>query len=273
MQYTKHSSTTDGGMAQLNYDNANNPELSSLEQRAARQIATYWRVRVNTTLEKLEREARRMFQLEEDLSNFAKHYYEAVGEVAEKLAQVENKLATEVPSAEVVSIPAVIAQRDVGEARRHELKSRYRSLAKEIHPDRAMVTNASGAQAHAMQTLNAAYQHNDLASLLRLEAQMLLSPLAESDSAQTFDLEVALRDVERAAETYANGYRQLLNSPLNELMLRAMQARLAGWDWMQAVVKKVERTIEEKEREAVLASIAEIGAWREAATQQAEAVA
>lgn len=256
-------------MARLINDNVKNPELSSLEQQAGRQLATYWRVRINATLERLEREARRMLQLEEDLSAFATHYYDAVGEVAERLAQVETKLANEVPSAEVVSMPAVLAQRDVRDARRAELKVRYRSLAKEIHPDRAMVTQASGTQAETMQTLNAAYQHNDLASLLKLEAQMLLAPLAEDESTRTFDLELALRDVERAAETYANGYRALLNSPLNELMLRAMQARLAGWDWMQAVVKKVERTIEEKERAAVLANIAEIGAWRETA-QQAE---
>jgi hypothetical protein len=119
-----------------------------------------------------------------------------------------------------------------------------------------------------MHTLNAAYQQGDLAALLRLEAQMLLHGMADEQGA-TVDLEVALRDVEKAAETYANGYRALLNSPLNELMLRAMSARLAGWDWMQAVVRKVERTIEEKERAAALASIAAIGAWRESITSAA----
>jgi hypothetical protein len=52
-------------------------------------------------------------------------------------------------------------------------------------------------------------------------------------------------------------------------MLRAMQARLAGWDWMEAVVRRVERTIEEKERAAVVANIAAIGEWREQAVRVA----
>lgn len=55
----------------------------------------------------------------------------------------------------------------------------------------------------------------------------------------------------------------MLGSPLNELMLRAMSARLAGWDWMEAVVKKLEQAIAAHERAVIEASIAQIGAWRE----------
>ena len=86
-----------------------------------------------------------------------------------------------------------------------------------------------------------------------------------TSAGNTLPVEHALRELEQATHTYADGYRTLLNSPLNELMLRAMSARLAGWDWMDAVVRKVERTIEEKQRAAVMANIAEIGAWREGA--------
>ena len=165
-------------------------------------------------------------------------------------------------------MPVIMAQRDARDARRVEIKTRYRSLAKEIHPDRAMVVHGAGVHADNMHTLNAAYRQGDLAALLRLEAHMLLQGLADEQGA-SIEFDAALREVEKAAETYAQGYRSLLNSPLNELMLRAMSARLAGWDWMQAVVSKVERTIEEKERAAVLASIAEIGAWRESVASAA----
>ena len=263
-------------MASFNYTTQQQPELSSLEQRADRQTATYWRVRVNATLARLEREARRMLQLEEDLSAFANQYYEAVGEVTERLAMVEQKIseapqtASGVSEELTVTMPAVLAQRDARDARRSELKTRYRSLAKEIHPDRAMIVDAGGTMASHMHVLNAAYQHGDLAALLRLEAHMLLSRMTDEDFMNpTPELEHALREVERAADTYANGYRGLLSSPLNELMLRAMSARLAGWDWMQAVVRKVERTIEEKERAAVIQHIAAIGAWRDDAQVQA----
>jgi hypothetical protein len=248
-------------MATLDF-NSKNSKFSSLEQRADAQASHYWRVRTTTTLDRLEREARRMFQIESELSHFAREYYAAVGEAVERLAYLEQMTAptgneSNVPHA----MPAVMAQRDAHSTRQAELKTRYRSLAKEIHPDRQMAVEGAGQQANNMHTLNAAYQHGDLAALLKLEAKMLLDQMsAEGISAE---FEMALREVERAADTYAEGYRTMLGSPLNELMLRAMSARLAGWDWVQAVVRKVERAIEDKERAAIIEGIAQIGAWRE----------
>lgn len=250
-------------MATLDSHNKN-PKFSSLEQRADAQAAHYWRVRTTTTLDRLEREARRMFHLESELSHFARDYYAAVGEAVERLAYLEQFAAHTLDSEVPHAMPAVLAQRDAHSTRQVELKARYRSLAKEIHPDRAMAVEGQGPQANNMHTLNAAYQHGDLAALLKLEAQMLLEQ-AGSDGVITMEFEKSLREVERAADTYAEGYRTMLGSPLNELMLRAMSARLAGWDWVQAVVRKVERAIEEKERAAIVEGIAQIGAWRETA--------
>ena len=252
-------------MATLDSTNKNT-KFSSLEQRADRQAAHYWRVRITTTLDRLEREARRMFHLESELSHFAREYYAAVGEAVERLAYLEQLTApagvdSDVPHA----MPAVLAQRDAHSTRQAELKARYRSLAKEIHPDRAMVVEGAGYAANNMHTLNAAYQHGDLAALLKLEAQMLLDQMTAADGTISAEFERALREVERAADTYAEGYRSMLGSPLNELMLRAMSARLAGWDWVQAVVRKVERAIEEKERAVIEEGIAQIGAWRSTA--------
>lgn len=240
-----------------------NRAYSALEQAAGRQIATYWRVRINATLERLEREARRMFQLEQELSSFAEAYYSAVGEAAERLAALEHGAMTTDTAAHMVAMPAALAQRDARAARLGEIKMRYRSLAKEVHPDRAMVVEGAGNSASTMHQLNAAYQHGDLAALLKLEAQMALTRIEEGSPHASMELEEALREIERAANTYADGYRAMLGSPLNELMLRAMSARLAGWDWIDAVVKKVERAIEAHARAAVEAGIAQIGAWRE----------
>jgi len=216
----------------------------------------------NAALDALEREARRMFQLERELNEFADRYYQAVGASAHRLAQLDaNSISMSEDVA--VALPAVLAQREEAPERSVELKTRYRSLAKEVHPDRAMVVEGSGAAANTMHALNAAYQQGDLAALLRLEAEMHLARLMPDDVGTTTELEAALRDVARAASTYGDSYRAMLGSPLNELMLRAMSARLAGWDWMEAVVRKVERAIEEKERALAAASIAQIGAWRE----------
>jgi hypothetical protein len=240
-----------------------NSRFSSLEQRAEAQAAHYWRVRMATTLERLEREARRMFHLESELSHFAREYYDAVGDAAERLYALEQRTTTtesEIPHA----ITNAYTQRDAHGTRQVELKARYRSLAKEIHPDRAMVVEGAGNRANNMHTLNAAYQHGDLAVLLKLEAQMLLDAIMESEGASP-QFEQSLREVERAADTYAEGYRTMLGSPLNELMLRAMSARLAGWNWVETVRRKVEQAIAEKERAAIEEGIAEIHAWRETA--------
>ena len=236
----------------------------------AQQHAHFWRMRVRETLEKLEREARRMFQLEAELSAFAGQYYEAVGAVTERLAMVEEQLSGIALEHDIThAMPDLLASRDVHAARRTELKDRYRTLAKEIHPDRAGITCGIGVRASYMHALNDAYHQGDLAAMLKLEADIVIAQMFDESSIDTQAIEQALRELGRAADTYAEGYRTMLNSPINELMLRAMSARLAGWDWMQAVVKKVERAIEEKERAVIAASIAQIGAWRESVTYAA----
>lgn len=229
--------------------------------------ANYWQGRIDAVLAQLGYEARRVFQLEQDLSDFSQQYYARVGGVAERLAQIEQKMATALAENHAAPIqnitaPHIETHYNAAAARREELKTRYRGLAKEIHPDRAMVVEGNGARARHMHSLNAAYRQQDLAALLVLEAQILLLGMLEAGDMAA--LERGIYEVERAAETYADSYRTLLHSPLNELMLRAMSARLAGWDWMEAVVQKVERSIEEKERAVVRASIAQISAWREA---------
>jgi hypothetical protein len=221
----------------------------------------YWQVRIHAALDTLEREARRMFQLENELNAFASQYYEAVGTAVHRLAQLED--ATNAAPEVAMAMPVVMAQCEEAPKRSAELKARYRSLAKEVHPDRAMMVEGSGSAANTMHALNAAYQQGDLAAMLRLEAQMHLARVMPDAGCDTTELEAGLRDVSRAAMTYGDSYRAMLGSPLNELMLRAMSARLAGWDWIDTVVRKLERTIEEKERALAQASIAQITAWRD----------
>jgi len=226
-------------------------------------LSVYWRKRVYSMLERLENEARRMLRLEAELSQFAAEYYAAVGEVSERLAAVEEQIGEKIPAPDLVSeLPDAHVTATAREARKRELKRRYRNLAKEIHPDRAMITYGQGTQAAHMQTLNASYKRGDLAGLLKLEAEMALEAVLAKGYMDTRELEAALHEIDRATATYAESYREMLNSPLNELMLRAIQARLAGWNWIEAVVRKVERTIEQKERALVEANIAAIAEWR-----------
>ena len=233
----------------------------ALDNRVQKQLVTYWRVRITKTVERLEADARRMLALEEQLTAFADIYYEAVGEAAGRLAELEeeqneSQQATAPCAAE---LEEASLYRESKTARAQEIKSRYRMIAKEIHPDRAMVLHSSVDNAQNMQSLNEAYRKGDLAALLRLEAQMHLTQLYDANAAATTRIEMALYEVNRAADTYANSYRELLNSPMNELMLRAMSARMEGWDFVAAVVKGIEKTIGEKQlakREIELAVIA-----------------
>ena len=76
----------------------------------------------------------------------------------------------------------------------------------------------------------------------------MVAELCGDDLSDTALLESALYEIKRASDTYADGYRTLLGSPLNTLMLRSMSARIAGWDLVETVKQKVEQRIEEKER-------------------------
>lgn len=241
---------------------------SPLAARAERQLATYWRVRIHKTIERLEYEARRMLALESELSTFAEEYYATIGAAVTRLTAIEEQLVVP-PSrlagrTEAAEFSQAESQRETRAARKIELKARYRTLAREIHPDRTMMIDGTGSSANRMQQLNAAYEEGDLAALLRIEAQMLLNRL-EQGKVNANALETALSEVSRAADTYASSYRELLNSPLNELLLRSLSAQHEGWNWMDAVLRNVERRIEEKERALVIANIAAIGQWRDGA--------
>ena len=224
---------------------------SPLQERARRQLDTYWRVRVAKTIESLEREARRMFQLEAQLTRFAEEYISAVGPWADYLAALDAQF--EAPLAEAnedrEALALALTQRSQNAARAEELKTRYRTLAKEMHPDRQgdvsqeMSSDIAGERAEKMRALNAAYAATDLAALLKCEAEILMMQLCEDWSLA----EVHLRDMERAVETYASGYRQLLNAPLNHLMLRSLSAQQSGWDFIGSAIQRFQRGIAVRE--------------------------
>lgn len=226
------------------------PPIAAPDQdaRRARELSNYWRIRLTTAIDQLEREARRMLQLEEELGAFATRYYEAISEPVQRLDALEMQLPDPKAKDLVPEFNDIVTQCQARAGRRVELKKRYRSLAQEIHPDRAMVIESTGFGASSMSRLNVAYQKGDLAALLKLDAELMVAELCGDDLSDTALLESALYEIKRASDTYADGYRTLLGSPLNTLMLRSMSARIAGWDLVETVKQKVEQRIEEKER-------------------------
>lgn len=206
---------------------------SALTEQAQRQLMTYWRLRITKSLEQLEIEVRRMLRVETGLERFAQDMVTRLQPYMEALNNVPRELAdaTAVPKA-----PFTWVQQGVAEARARELKSRHRLLAKELHPD-AAVSNACGI---SMADVNHAYTREDLATLVRLEAQSL----APDESQPVTAFEDFVRQVEQATQTYRQAYTRLLNSPLYSLYARAASAQEDGWDFIESLTRRIKRTVE-----------------------------
>lgn len=206
---------------------------SALTEQAQRQLMTYWRLRITKALELLETEVRRMTRVESGLERFAQDMVARLAPYTEALRNLPRELAE--PLA-VPKAPFTWVEQGVAIARAREIKSRYRLLAKELHPD-AAVEHASGI---TMAEVNHAYTREDLALLVRLEAQSL-SP---DDTQPVGVFEDFVRQVEQATTTYRQAYTRLLNSPLYSLYARAASAQEDGWDYVESLSRRIHRVIE-----------------------------
>lgn len=212
-----------------------NPAISNhaaFDTQAQRQAATYWRMRRREVLDHLEKEVRRMLQLEQSLDRFATDYVERLSGLRQALAPHAARLQSIVVLPEA---PFQWAERHVGLQRQAELKRRYRQLARELHPDFAGVDNAQP----SMQQINDAYRSRDLALLVRLEAQSLAPEMDQP----TPLIEAYLQQVEQAAHTYRQAYAQLLNIPLYGLYARAASAQEDGWDYLAGLARRARQAL------------------------------
>ncbi len=198
------------------------------------QLAARWQSRIRTMAERLETQARRLLQLEAALAHFAERYYTTLEAAVLQLAALDGTHGALADFA--------LAEEQCGSSQRRvdEVKARYRSLARVLHTDHA-------SSAEYLQRLHNAYHGGDLAALLGMEAELFLTQLVTRNIRATMELETALYDVSRAADTYAEGYRARLHSPLYELMLRDQAAAQEGWDYTAALLHKLQEAIAAKE--------------------------
>ncbi len=206
---------------------------SALTEQAQRQLMTYWRLRINKALELLETEVRRMVRVESGLERFAQDMVARLQPYMEALRNLPPEIADPLG---LPKAPFIWVEQGVAQARTREIKSRYRLLAKELHPD-AAVEHSSGI---TMAQVNHAYTREDLALLVRLEAQSL----APDDAQPIANFEDYVRQVEQATQTYRQAYTRLLNSPLYSLYARAASAQEDGWDFIESLTRRIKRTIE-----------------------------
>lgn len=206
---------------------------SALTEQAQRQLMTYWRLRISKTLDQLETEIRRMLRVEQGLERFAQDVVARLGPYTEALAQLPPELAATIG---VPRAPFLWVKQDVAAARAREIKSRFRQMAKELHPDLGVALNGNVTMAE----VNNAYMREDLATLVRLEAQSL----APTEDMPISAFEDYTRQVEQAAQTYRQAYTRLLNSPLYSLYARAASAQEDGWDFVESLARRIRRAVE-----------------------------
>lgn len=240
--------------------------MTSLHQRAHKQEEIYLRARLTHALKHIEMHARATLSLELELTSFIETYYAAVGAYVEKLVALESELEGAHNASEEEFAAITSAMHDAAKQaqldRANELKKRYRTLAKHIHPD-VQSTEDYVEAAVKMQEVNEAYDGRDLAKLVRLQAEWTLENiLTMSEDIRLPELRAQLIAVEKATNQYQQERLGLMHSPVYELMLRATSARMAGRDWIAAVVHKIKTQITLKERTLVTAKLEAISDWR-----------
>jgi hypothetical protein len=237
-----------------------------LSERTRKQEELYLKARLSSALKLLETQARGALQLEEELTQFIDHYYREVGAYVEELTRIESELsALAKPDFAISTISSAMhdaalqAQHD----RADELKRRYRTLAKVVHPDAAVSEEDLTLRSERMLEVNAAYVQGDLARLVSMEAAWAREYLWDlPEEARMRALLDYIATVEKAADHYRAERHGLMHSPVYELMLRATSARLAGGDWIAAVVDNIKMAIAAKERSLASAKIEAISDWR-----------
>lgn len=239
---------------------------TTLHQRAHKQEEIYLRARLRDALKHLEQHARAALALELELTGFIETYYAAVGEYVEQLVALETQIAIEHNHSEEEFAAITSAMHDAAKQaqqdRAEELKKRYRTLAKNIHPD-VLNTQSYVEAAVKMQEVNEAYDARDLAKLVRLQAEWTLENILNMpEDIRLPELRAQLQAVDKASNQYQKERMGLMHSPVYELMLRATSARMAGRDWIAAVVHKIKAAIALKERSLVTAKLEAVSDWR-----------
>jgi len=238
--------------------------VSLLHQHTRKHEELYLKARLSGALKLLEDQARAALFLEEELTRFIEHYYGEVGDYVEKLTRLEAELGSvAAPGVSTINSAMHDAALQAQHDRAHEIKRRYRALAKVVHPDGAGNDADYTHRAERMREVNEAYETGDLARLVSMEAAWAHEQVWDLPNAERMAaLRQQIAAVEKAAEHYRAERSGLMHSPVYELMLRATSARLAGRDWIAAVVDNIKTTIAAKERRLINARLEAISDWR-----------
>ncbi len=218
-------------------ESANPSAPSKLAAKAQALECLQLRMMLSLRLKTLEENLRALITLEDTVSAFSARYFAAMAE----MEQLTTASVSRLEAAPLANDFSDLEHQRAARAR--HLKTSYRTLAKQFHPDR---TPQGSAQHAVMQAVNDAYARQDLAALTRLELEHSLSSSAQYEDAGMMLAEKLAR-CEQLIGLLSEQRAALEQSPLFELHERELLARMQGRDF----IAQVKRSLKSKQRRSL----------------------
>jgi hypothetical protein len=184
---------------------------------------------IKSQLLELDKSHMRYESVARELDSFLKDYYARILHLCERLENIRHSsmcLKEQNPN---------LPKKDIASSQ-SQLKSLYRSLIKECHPD-----NKGGKHMLLAGDVIAAYEKKSLSGLWWLSIQNQFSCLPKL--AIEHYLHAESQKISRAIHDNHECYDQLLNSPAWQLKERVWEAQLLGVNLVEQIVLQVENQI------------------------------
>lgn len=237
-----------------------------LSPKEIRQTLIAFETQINRALNSLDRSCESLRQLELEIDEFLNDYYHHVGTYFEQISAIEAEIEALntgdvpelMPTAKRIYENMEVLPKSQCKALDQDIKTLYRDMAKEYHPDAA-----SGAEAvkqikeEVIKTLNDAYSRKNLGDLWRirfeLEDEQVKGSMHPLERIQLLRRRVSM--IEQMFEEVEAKRLKLEESPACALMQRAFQMRLCGQNFIEHVIADVKQQIERKQTELLRAKL------------------
>ena len=238
-----------------------------LDHDETTQALTAFESQCDRALNSLDSSCEALRLLELELDAFLDDYYHHVGTYFEQIAAIEAEIESFkeqpkdiMPTARRIYESMDVLPKSQSKVLDREIKSLYRDMAKEYHPDAATGVGADVVKQikeDVIKTLNDAYARKNLGDLWRirfdLEDDQLGSNLPAELRIDLLQKRVLL--IEQIFEDVERRRLKLEESPACALMQRAFQMRLCGQNFIESVIADVKLQIERKVAELLRAKL------------------
>ena len=233
------------------------------EERALRKELMALKHRSKKALNALDAACDSLQKLESQMEVFLTDYYDQVGAYVEELERLEdelNKVKQQHPTTSTVieslvqQVHDTVLRREFSKEMEQEMKSLYRSMAKEYHPDMAAGKAAiAQMKRDVFQTIQEAYARRNIGELWRLKWELeQRNALDETEPEHRVNkLQAHCSKMQQALEEVETRRAMLERSPACALMRRALHYQLSGRDFIEIVLSNIQQRIADKRRELV----------------------